>query len=215
MWWRHFPRALVLSAVVFVPVELVAALIADRNVDLTTIRGAFAASGISAALMFLFSPIVMAALVRMTHERASAAKDATVWEHYRVGLRYFPVLIAAQLVALAGVTLGLLLLIVPGVILGVRWTLVVPVVVFERTGVMRALGRSWELVRGSSWAVFACVLIVSVVFGGASGLLSAPLTAASPFTETWLGAVISDLAIYPALAVLWTLMYEHLNSRDS
>lgn len=58
--------------------------------------------------------------------------------------------------AIAG---GLLLLIIPGLVLLVRFLFVQPVVVLERTAYRAALRRSRELTRGYGWRIFGALLI--------------------------------------------------------
>jgi hypothetical protein len=50
------------------------------------------------------------------------------------------------------------------------------VVVLERTGPVRALGRSWRLVRRSFWRVLGVVLLAELIVGVASAILQLPFT---------------------------------------
>jgi hypothetical protein len=50
------------------------------------------------------------------------------------------------------------------------------VVVLERTGPVRALGRSWRLVRHSFWRVFGITLLAQLIVGIASAILQLPFT---------------------------------------
>lgn len=79
------------------------------------------------------------------------------------GLRVLPVVAAAQIVAGIGIGLGLLLLIVPGVILAIRWAVVAQAAAIERTDWLGALRRSGELARGSYLHVFGVILTVGIV----------------------------------------------------
>jgi len=46
-----------------------------------------------------------------------------------------------------GVSLGLLLVVIPGVLLLLRWSISLPVLLVEKCGVVESLRRSWELTR--------------------------------------------------------------------
>jgi uncharacterized membrane protein len=61
--------------------------------------------------------------------------------------------------------LGFMLLIVPGIILLLRWSVAVPVLVQERRGVFGSMKRSRELTKGSRWALFGfwIILIIAVI----------------------------------------------------
>lgn len=98
----------------------------------------------------------------------------------------FPVVIVSLIVSiLAG--LGSILLIVPGVLLFIRWWVAVPAVVVERAGIGGSLSRSAELTRGNRWRVLGALIILLLIstvltypfqkFGGllAQGLGSVPL----------------------------------------
>ena len=62
---------------------------------------------------------------------------------------------------LFGVTGGLLLLIIPGLILLARWNLSAPVLLAEDSTAARSLGRSWELTR-RHWKVTTATLVIGL-----------------------------------------------------
>ena len=79
----------------------------------------------------------------------------------------------AAFLAGAGVVLGFLALIVPGVWLLVSWSVFLPALLFEGLGPPRALGRSFELVRGRWWATLGVLIVAGLVSNVASGIVSA------------------------------------------
>ena len=78
-------------------------------------------------------------------------------------------LIGLAIIVGIGVMIGFMLLIVPGVILAIMWTVAVPVLVEERPGVFASLSRSSELTKGSRWSIFlmflAFVVFAMLIFG--------------------------------------------------
>ena len=56
------------------------------------------------------------------------------------------------------VALGLVLLIVPGVYVGLRWVFAPQIIVEENAGALSSLRRSWEITRGTTRQVFKLVL---------------------------------------------------------
>lgn len=72
-----------------------------------------------------------------------------------------PVLTVSILASL-GIALGLLLLIIPGVLLAIRWCAIVPVTVTERLGASAALARSSELTRGAWGPIFGLMMLFLV-----------------------------------------------------
>ena len=79
------------------------------------------------------------------------------------GARVLPVVAAAQIVAAIGIALGLLVLIVPGVILAIRWAVVAQAAAVERTDWLGALRRSGQLASGNYLHVFALIVLVTAV----------------------------------------------------
>lgn len=127
------------------------------------------------------------------------------------GLRYFfPLFVVALLVSI-GTTVGLLLLIIPGIFLAVRWCITAPIVVVERVGPTNSMGRSADLTEGNRWAVFG-LLLLYVVFAVAVemvfGLAIAAVYGADPAAEiVTLDAVgLTILAGSAVIAALTTLV---------
>ena len=77
---------------------------------------------------------------------------------YRI--RRFWAILGVCVLSYLGMTLGLLFLIVPGILLAVRWVLCVPVLIGEETGVFEALQRSWQETSGRFWPIFLALLVI-------------------------------------------------------
>ncbi|TFI57185.1 hypothetical protein E2493_16525 [Sphingomonas parva] len=84
-------------------------------------------------------------------------------------------LIGLQLLSTLAIGLGLVLLLIPGAILMVRWFPSVPVLMARNDGVIAALTESWEMTRGSGVALFGTIC-----------LIYAPIVACG-FWLAWLG----------------------------
>lgn len=84
-----------------------------------------------------------------------------------------------HLLQILGVAAGWLILVVPGVIWAVMWSVSLQAYVVERTGPIAAFGRSRALTKGSRWRVlgFLCVYQVGMAI---LGLLAAVAPAARP-----------------------------------
>jgi hypothetical protein len=61
-----------------------------------------------------------------------------------------------------GILLGIVLLVVPGLVLMVRWSAVGPIILAERVGATEALAKSWDATRGHSWPIFGALMIVFI-----------------------------------------------------
>jgi len=77
------------------------------------------------------------------------------------GVRFSAPLFGIGLVVAVGSGLGCLILIVPGVLMALAWSVAAPVAVVERAGVFGALRRSRELTRNRRRAIFALALMAA------------------------------------------------------
>jgi uncharacterized membrane protein len=84
--------------------------------------------------------------------------------------------IGLTIVIALGVGMGFILLIVPGVLLTLMWSLAVPVAVLEDKGVGDAMSRSAELTKGDRWRIFVIWLLFLVLSLAVTLLLQWPVT---------------------------------------
>ena len=176
------PLATLGIAFLFSALPSVAVLYAAQNLQsywLDTAAG-FGTGSIIAIAVFsslvyiLFWTITQGALARATVAFSDGSK-AGLGELIAAGLRAALPLVLLGMLSGIAFMVGLLLLIVPGVILYVMWSVSVPALVEERLGPIEALGRSRHLTRGARWKVFGLVLILLVIywlFAALAGLLS-------------------------------------------
>ena len=92
-----------------------------------------------------------------------AGRRASFSESLGAGMRHFLILIGIGIIAVVCVFFGFLLLIVPGVLLSLAWSVAAPAAVMERVGVFGAFGRSVELTRNNRAAIFGLAVILFVV----------------------------------------------------
>ncbi len=101
----------------------------------------------------------------------------------------------------------------PGLYLVTIWSVLIPVIVLEGSGVTDAFGRSRELVSGHGWNVFGVIVLAWLVLIAVS-IVIAIVTA--PFGET-VGAFIADLIsgtiTGPFVALVMTVLYYRLRDR--
>jgi hypothetical protein len=79
------------------------------------------------------------------------------------GLRFLLPLAGIGLVTAVGQGIGFVLLIVPGVILSLAWSVAAPAEVVEQTGVFGSIGRSVDLTRNHRGAIFALWVVYLAV----------------------------------------------------
>lgn len=184
-------------------------------------------SFIVGVLAIAFSILAQGALVRVTvaHSdgEAVAFGDAAV-----AGLRKIvPLFVLVFLMAIA-IGFAAILLIVPGMILYVMWSVAAPVLVAENTGIFRALGRSAELTKGARWSIFGLQVILLLVLyaiiavagivaifalGGIQNLAAAQASGTA-LVPTLLSAAFNTVSITVAAAIQTALYVELRDWKD-
>lgn len=96
-------------------------------------------------------------------------------------------------------------------VLMVRWWLLVPAIVIERTGPVACFGRSSLLTEGSRWKVFALVLIVYIPESLVKVVLMLATPLAGLVVVALLNIVVSGLFI-AFNAVVTVMIYAHLRA---
>jgi hypothetical protein len=142
------------------------------------------AHGVTAQALSLAAAVIAGVwyqglVVQAARDIQDGVRDLSIGDLFRsVSPVLAPLLWTAILVG-AGVFLGVLAFIVPGLILLTQWAVAAPVVVIEKRTAIEAIGRSRQLVRGHGWQVFSVlvvtlmiVLIADAVLGAAAASIS-------------------------------------------
>jgi lipid-A-disaccharide synthase-like uncharacterized protein len=160
-----------------------------------------AAGFVLALLFWALSILYQGMVVKLVQDVQDGRRDHSVGDLIRsVEPVFWPLLTVSILIGL-GVGIGFILLIIPGLILIVIWSVVAPVVVLERPGVFAAFGRSRALVRGNGWNVFAVIVLVFLAVAAvsvAAGLATNSLGSLGRALVQW--AVNAALAPVTALS---------------
>ena len=114
--------------------------------------------------IFLWS--ILASLVQAVLSQAviaeSEGKRTNLARSFAAAGRVAPAFVGLTLVTSLAMSLGLLVLIVPGLVLWVLWSVTIPVLIQERNGIAGALHRSSRLTKDVRWLVLALLLILLV-----------------------------------------------------
>ena len=202
---------LICAAAVVLPVQLLIYGIGlgwlTGRYDSSPPLGEIAAGALAGWLVV--TPLVTAMTVHVVQRAAQGAR-ARPAETVRAGLDAFALLIGPIALVALGVGFGLLL-IVPGLILLVRWAVVPQVVVVERVGGTRALGRSMELTAGRGWFTFLVVLVGYVLVSVLTQVLALPADAAAKAADAQVlvlaGQGLAQVLALPVMALIVTLLY--------
>ncbi|MGY4590326.1 hypothetical protein ACVWXF_000971 [Thermostichus sp. MS-CIW-40] len=109
------------------------------------------------------------------------------------------------------VSLGMLLLVLPGIYWGIRLAFTLCAIVLEDKGATEGLGYSWNLVRGRWWGVFWAFLAVALIFGIAILMIS--FFVGGILGDTLGAAVVGNAAataVAPILNIYAVLLFRSL-----
>jgi hypothetical protein len=215
---RHAWLFILLSAAVVVPAELIV-----EGVGLEMLTSGYddsptlAEAAVPTIVEFLVvTPIIAAICIYALHTIAEGQRPRA-GRVFVAGFEAFTPLFTAVLLAALGIALGLLLLILPGVYLAVRWYFVPQAVVVEGTRGTAALARSSSLVDGFWWRTFGLIVLANVAIAVPGFLLLTPFSAIAESTDraVWsmVGSAVTTSITTPFVALYSTLLYYDLLAR--
>lgn len=121
------------------------------------------AYSISTLLQAVLWTLLELALVRVLLALAAGRPVGSAWGELGGALGRLPGALLGGFVAIVGVVVGLILFIVPGLWLAIRWMLFIPAYADGRRGVFEALGVSFERVGGHWWRSFTIITVVGLI----------------------------------------------------
>jgi hypothetical protein len=128
----------------------------------TQSAGGFAIMGISWVLWVVGAYVLQGMVVKVTVAGFNG-KAMGLGAAFAAGIRLFLPLLGVGILVGLGTFLGAILLIVPGIILAVMWSVATAAVVVENRGVTESMQRSRELTKGHRWSIFGLAVILFVV----------------------------------------------------
>ena len=153
-------------------------------------------------------------VVRLVEDVRDGKRDQTVGDLFSSATPAILALICFGILFGIGVTIGFVLLIVPGLILITFWSVGAPAIVVEGAGPIEAFGRSWRLVRGDAWSVFAAllvILLIVVAIGVVLGVIATPISDGA----TVVASVVSNVITAPIFAIAVSTMYFDLGGHSA
>ena len=217
-YWSHLGTFLALAATIVVPVELVV-----RGIGQEQFTAGFdakltvAETAIGGLVTFLvITPLITAICIHALRNVADGGKPAAR-EALMSGFEAFTPLFLALALAAAGIALGLLALVVPGVYLFVRWFFVPQAVVLEGDRGPAALTRSAALTQGFWWRTLGLIVLAQLAMLIPTLVLGAPFTSIAESSDraVWAlaGTVVTEIVTAPFIAIYATLLWFDLRAR--
>ncbi|MCB9941759.1 MAG: hypothetical protein H6823_26275 [Planctomycetaceae bacterium] len=213
LWARNIPLLSAITLTVWLPGNIAINYVASQSdSDTVTPADFWLPTGIET----IFGPLCVGAVIYALDRRWQARRVGYV-ESMRAGFRCWGRLFITTLLADFLVGLSCLLLVVPGIILALRYSLIGMAVVLEGRSGDSARSRSTSLMRGRMWGVFG---IVVVSYGFLLGLVGALYLAlafvyeSTPMTdfqysigETVVDSLLDVLSV-PVLAMLFCIFVQ-------
>jgi hypothetical protein len=176
LFGRHLATFLALTLLVVAPIVLVVdggwggGLADGGDAD-----PSLAAGSVSLALSVVVIPPLVTALHVAVVQALGRGEEPTVGAALRAAAPRLAAAVGAVALYTFAVAIGLLLLLIPGVWLAVRWYFGAQAAVVDRLGPADALRRSAEVVQTRWWRTFGVLLAFSLVTGVAGAAVGAIL----------------------------------------
>jgi len=201
MYRRFAGHLLAIAFIIYVAAAIIAGLL--------SLAGVF--GSLLAAIVELFAAFLLqATLVKAVQDIRDGRADLSIGETMSSALPYIWSVAGASILAGIGITIGLILIIVPGLWLITIWAVIIPVIIIERSGALNSFGRSRQLVRGHGWHVFGTLVLVFIILIVVDIVLGIIFVALPLVWRNGLSTVVSGTLVAPFLALVVTLIYYRL-----
>jgi uncharacterized membrane protein len=125
-------------------------------------------------------------------------------------------LLIAQFISGFLLMVGLFLFIIPGIIIAIMFSLIVPSIVVEQKGAFESLGRSKKLVSNRWLKTFALIVILGIIYLVVSGValvLATPLETVLPEIGILVTNIVSAF-VNPISPIAMTYLYYAMVARE-
>lgn len=186
----------------------------------TSANGSLAGGAVLSWLIGVLIVLLVLAACFRAISTAYLGEQATARESLAFALARLPALLGCYVLVTATVLVGLILLIVPGLYLGVVLSVALPALLFERIGPVDAYRRSFALVSGNWWRTFGVLLLAALIFWGVSFVVGLVFGAVAPDGEAAAAVVFTvidillSVVLYPVAAGILTVLYYDLRVRN-
>jgi hypothetical protein len=187
-------------------VLLPAAVVVFAIVALARLALTGGAGALVALVALVLGTFYQGMVVELVRDVQDGRRDSSVGQLFRGVAPVVLPLIGLSILLGIGVTIGFILIVVPGLFLMTIWAVAAPSLVIERSGVFAAFGRSRELVRGHGWQVFGVILVVialSILVGIVVAIIASGFGTVGVAIVQW--AV--DILLAPFTALIGAVLY--------
>ena len=161
---------------------------------------------------WVIGTIVNGAVVKFASDTIEKG-HASLKEGLGISLSRLASLLGASIASGILIAVGFLSFIVPGIILIVMFSLVVPVIMIEQKWCFESLGRSKKLVSKRWGKTFVLLFLIEIIFG----IVSSPIGLLTTFFGA-VGTIVSSLVmsfVMPIMPIAITLLYYSMVARET
>jgi hypothetical protein len=204
-----------IGGVLFAP-ETETVLVFGESVETVSARTASAAlivALVGVVIGVIINAVLQAAIMRGAAQ-GSIGDPVDIDASYKWGFaRFGSVLLISILVGLA-VLGGFILLIIPGIIFLVMFSVAIPALVVENLRGTDAMSRSWNLVKGHFWHALGLIIVAGIITAVVGGIIGAIGGAISDnWFVAWIFQAIAQIITAPFAAIVSVLLYLDLRAR--
>jgi hypothetical protein len=204
-----------IGGVVFAPETETVTIFGEsvETVSARTAGAAFLVFIVGIVIAVVISAVLQAAIMRGA-ALGSIGDPVDVDASYKWGFaRFGSVILISILVGLA-VLGGLILLIIPGLIFAVMFSVSIPALVVENRRGTDAMSRSWNLVKGHFWHAVGVIVVAGIIAAVVSGIIGAIGGALGDnWFLSWIFQAIAQIITAPFSAIVSVLLYLDLRAR--
>lgn len=220
IYFRNFPTIFAIALAVVIPVQLIVA-----GIGLEELTSGYRETDSTAELLIptvvsylVVAPLMIAATIHVL-QRLAEGERPHAGRSIQAGLDVFAPAFLAVLLAGLGIALGLVLLILPGIYVAVRWYFVAQAVVIDNARSTEALRASWRLTNGFWLRTFGVILLANIVAFLPASLLVLPLQALAESADrqaiSLAGMILTEALTAPFVALVSTLLFFDVRTRRS
>jgi hypothetical protein len=226
IWRRHFGALARVVLVVVAPIEVLTALAIVSADPGTEVSAGEALAGGTAAVvggaLRLLATLVASAATLQVVTVAHLGGEPDWRQSLALAAQRLPALLWLTVVTGAGLLLGFIALVIPGIYLSVAWSLAFAALMAENLKGTAALSRSYRLVRGRWWPTFGTLLLAYILMMVVSFFVQLPFLIAlgstdpeslAGFVVAAVTGVVSAVVTTPFLATIFILLYFDLRVR--
>jgi len=179
------------------------------------------ANSVLTGILYLLAMAASQAATVVTVSDVHLERPASIAGAYAKVKNLIPRVLFIMIAVWLGIAMGLLLLIVPGVIFALMWSLAIPVAVLENKGLSEAATRSRNLTKGSRGRIFVIYFLFIVLLYIITlawevpmlAVLGSTLYANKQVAPAWFSVVVTVMAfittslVAPLLTIALSLVY--------